>query len=157
MSGENESLGAVEELREDLSDLVILKTSWEGRQIDDTLQTIVHFANECDAGASISLTIGGSLVTGVLISADNYFDQLIAGFSSASGDGKNLAPAAMAKILTARKPAGGSPVPSQFLHLKDAKIYNGGDMPIPGNGTLWRGKISSVDGFFFGVVRTNSN
>lgn len=153
MSEDAKGLGDIEELREDLSDLVILKGSWEGRGTDDTLQNIVHLANDCGIEASISLTIGGSLVTGVLISVETYFDQLIAGFVGASDGGKNSGAVAMTELLTSRKPPGGSPIASQFLHLRDARIFNGGIDPIPGNGTLWRGKISSVDGFFFGVVR----
>ncbi|WP_139271784.1 gas vesicle accessory protein GvpU [Pseudomonas sp. NFACC04-2] len=156
MSENAEGLEAVEELREDLSDLVILKGSWEGRGIDDTLQSIVHIANDFGIEASISLTIGGSLVTGILISVNTYFDQVIAGFAGAAEGGVNSGVDTMTQLLTARRPPGGSSVPSQYLHLKDAKVYNGGNVPIPGDGTLWRGKISSVDGFFFGIVRSIS-
>jgi hypothetical protein len=47
---------------------------------------------------------------------------------------------------------------SQFVHLKDARFFSVSGNPIPGNtGVLWRGKISSVGGFFLGTLAAELN
>jgi len=40
----------------------------------------------------------------------------------------------------------------QYLHLKDAKVYTSSSTPVLSGGQLWRGKISSVDGFTLGTI-----
>ena len=49
------------------------------------------------------------------------------------------------------EPVQKGPSPS-FIHLRSAKIYAAGQRPLPTTGMLWRGKISSVDGFTIGVL-----
>jgi len=39
----------------------------------------------------------------------------------------------------------------EYIHLRDAKIYAPGQNPLPANGLLWRGRLSSVGGFSYGV------
>jgi hypothetical protein len=42
-----------------------------------------------------------------------------------------------------------------YIHLKNARIFSHGFKPIPVNeGVFWRGKLESVDSFFFGKMST---
>lgn len=156
MQADNQGNDYIKDLREDLEDPVILKASWEGRGVDDTLQNIVHLSNQAGMSLSLTLNIGGSLVTGVLISIDEYYQEIIRGVSASAEDPKNTAAIHLRDMLNRMRPEAGNPVAPQFIHLKNAKIFNGDQKPIPGNGTYWRGKISSVDGFFFGSLKHDS-
>lgn len=40
-----------------------------------------------------------------------------------------------------------------FIHLRDARLLTQGTF-IPGNGTLWRGRLSEVDAWFVGLLST---
>ncbi len=44
------------------------------------------------------------------------------------------------------------PSSTAFLHLRNARTL-GPQGPTPTDGTLWRGRLSSVDGFTFGELR----
>lgn len=44
--------------------------------------------------------------------------------------------------------------PLGFIHLMDAKIFHPGQIPIPSgkDGVLWRGRLSSINGFHWGAL-----
>ncbi|MDZ3990360.1 gas vesicle accessory protein GvpU [Pseudomonas sp. Teo4] len=140
----------IQELRDDLSDPVLLHGSWHGRGVDDTLQHLVHLANEGGVEMGITLMVGGALVSGYLISSETYFQRVIDSVVEVSAPGENPGVDAVAKLLAERTPPSGGPIASQFIHMRDARFYNGRNDPLPTNGTLWRGKIASVDGFSIG-------
>lgn len=154
MSDEQEKT-RIEILREQFGDDIYTKAKWEGRQTDWLIQWFARFMNTGPSGATlpVTFTIGGNLVSGYLISEDEYFDLLASDFSSALPEsvrdtGKEL-------IMTLKPvPAvnGEEQPPCQFVHLKLAKVFNGLSSPIPATGTLWRGKISSVEGFSLGTL-----
>ncbi|WP_371781684.1 hypothetical protein [Streptosporangium subroseum] len=39
-----------------------------------------------------------------------------------------------------------------YIHLKNAKVFSPGQNPLPGNGMYWRGQISAVTGWSFGLL-----
>ncbi len=142
----------VKELREDLEDPVLLRGSWQGRGIDDTLQAIVDLANSDGLEATVTLTIGGSQIMGILTSVQNYFDLLIHNFAEAAKS-ENIGAINVSNLLENRRPPKSGPLGAQFIHLRDARFYNGDAQPVISEGILWRGKISSIDGFSFGAKK----
>jgi hypothetical protein len=41
---------------------------------------------------------------------------------------------------------------TEFIHLREARVYGAGANPLPGNGMLWRGRLSDVAGWSFGLL-----
>lgn len=151
----------VDRLREELNDLAVLKTSWEGRSIDDTLQSLVHLVNQSTIEFSLTLTIGGSLVCGTLIPWQTYYESLSSGLVSAPGSKSSKAVELVQELISSLVPPDTKPdelMPApQFIHLKNARIYSGTDEGVPATGALWRAKIAAVDGFFMGQLASPKN
>lgn len=134
----------------------------DGVGADHVLQYLVSLINGVgSASMGITLTIGGSLVTGLLISGDSFFEQ----FSSDLAGGFAKQDETTEKIRATLNRFGdkyrndrisdedvASPV---YIHLKEAKIYAPGGI-VPKQSLLWRGKVSSVDGFMLGITSTVS-
>lgn len=126
--------------------------------IDWSLRDLVGYVNS-NSGISIgvTLTVGGTLITGNLISGNSYFEQvadLLAG--SPANDVTQAMVNYHAKLSTDRYD------PSMFesdedrnsvvfIHLKDAKHFFGTNV-LPSNGALWRGKLSDVSGYTIGSL-----
>jgi hypothetical protein len=144
----------------------------EGAQEDQASEVIAHLDDKdwflqqviatANLGLSMGLTItlGGTVISGQLISGRQYFEELsdqIKGGSTNMGNetlemlGDNW------KMLTQiyDKPEGAGddwqPAPAGYIHMRQAKIYTPGQHPLPGGqGLLWRGKVAAVDGFALG-------
>lgn len=146
---ENEGTQYIDRLKEELLDPVHVKQSWEGRGVDPLLQWLVDISNRSNQSFLVTLTVGGNLVSGLLISLDEYLDEWAA---QASGQINHQESALFVKdtVLgwkvdkTQKQPA------AQLIHLKDAEVFTSNGRPIAPGGVLWRGKISSVDGFNLG-------
>lgn len=135
-------------------DLVMLKSEWEGRQTDWLLQWFTKFVNNTQFQIGITLSVGGNLISGQLISHQSYFEQLALDFSGPFDAIEGVEQSEIKDLLLAFIPQPVAEEESetayQFLHLKDAKVYSNADLPIASNGALWRGKIAAVDGFNLG-------
>lgn len=93
----------------------------------------------------ITLTVGGILVSGFIISAaiflqanETIYGPIIRPILPQEGESSDDEPPFL-----------------EFIHLRDAKFYlPGANHPIPTSsaGTYWRGKISRMDGFFLGTL-----
>ena len=95
------------------------------------------------AESAITLNVGGVLVTGYITSARQFM---------------------LSHILTDKflevaegqfKQAGMLSDDSfEYIHLRDAKFFLPGHLPIPSSrdGVFWRGRLSDVSGFTFGVL-----
>jgi len=142
-----------------LTDTGYLKQEWEGRQTDWLLQWFVQFVNKTPLEVGITLSIGGGLVSGILISHQQYFEELAADFSKPfeAFDGPEAAHVKSLLLgFVSPEAAPGEKEPArQFLHLRDARLYSAGGEAIPTKGALWRGKISAVDGFSMGGLSAN--
>lgn len=119
------------------------------------LSEMVELAN-AGIEAPVTLTIGGSVLSGKLISGEQYFRNYGSTFTSTIKDldlRKNLTEKFESYAVEyANDTAEKSERPLRFIHLKDAKWHHlSGTMPN-GDGVLWRGKISCVDGFFLGNI-----
>jgi hypothetical protein len=103
-------------------------------------------------GAQITVSVGGILVSGVIISAALYMQLFLDGAIQDVID--------RAKASGALQPEDGiERDPPEFLHLASAKFWLPDHHPIPsGEGVLWRCRIDRIDGYHlgeFGVSHEN--
>jgi hypothetical protein len=124
-------------------------------QKDWFLQFLVNLANRNQFELGITLNIGGFLIAGKLVGVKQYFAEFGADFAASFDAGKSPE-----EIRTFFKKIGDecacvshreqSESPS-YIHLKDARFYNGQGHSLHGDGGVWwRGRISEVQGFFPG-------
>ncbi|HEX8192343.1 MAG TPA: gas vesicle accessory protein GvpU [Allosphingosinicella sp.] len=136
-------------------------------QVDETpegtdwlLKTFVEEANARKGDFfSITLSVGGSVVAGTLVGVSEYFRAIAKSFYS---DDETPEEGTWASwLLEAAKDADDfidedpeRTPPARYIHLRDARIHAHGQRPLPTNeGVWWRGKLSSVDGFWIGRLR----
>jgi hypothetical protein len=129
---------------------------------DDTIQLLVNLVNsKPDFQIGITLQMGGFLVSGRIISGDNYFDKLGAIMASGLSDGDNE----NAKLVHESIKALGKKYKEQrlnesieygvttYIHLENCTL---GDVRLRSTfQTLWRGRISEVAGFFIGELNAS--
>jgi hypothetical protein len=134
----------------------LIKAEWDGRQTDWLLQWFVKFSNDMSMEISIVLTIGGNLVAGTLIPHKTYFELLADDFSKPfeafEGDTAKNAKDLILAYIPEPTPEGEVEPACQYIHLKNARVFTGGNGPIATTGVLWRGKIAAVEGFSFGSI-----
>ncbi|OOE37463.1 hypothetical protein BZG04_03360 [Salinivibrio kushneri] len=114
------------------------------------LQEMINLAN-VGAELDITINVGGVLASGTLIGGQKYFEMLaesinfsnegnpdnetVKKFFSGFGDMYQEAP----------------PVDSiGYIHMKDIKFHALSGTPVPSNSTIWRGRLSQVNGFILG-------
>jgi hypothetical protein len=141
-------------LSRSLADSLYVKQEWEGRGVDPLLQAVVNHTNVNDSNEhAITLTVGGNLVSGILISANAFMDlwaaEFSSGFTSENGVADNVRDTFLAWKADPAE-LNDDPLPPQFIHLKQAEIYTTSGRPILAGGSLWRGKLSGIDGFNLG-------
>ena len=133
---------------------------------DHILQVFVGHANDHHIELSITLQVGGVLVSGTLIGISRYFELLSEQIRSANGS-KVLAEAIadgfaqVAKSMdeeavvvsekeTESESVERAPLPN-FIHLRDVR-FSGPSLDSSGvnRNLLWRGGVAAVDGWFLG-------
>ncbi|MGD6818891.1 gas vesicle accessory protein GvpU [Metabacillus sp. 84] len=116
---------------------------------DSILEMFVHAANKHNFSLDITLNMKGSLITGTLISAKEYFGNMSEKFEG----GSELSKAISGKLMDASSQDVESAEDVLYIHLKDTKIYCGDSKPTPSKSEfLWRGKLDQTDGFFLGKI-----
>ncbi|MBN8210297.1 gas vesicle protein GvpU [Bacillus sp. NTK071] len=117
---------------------------------DNILEFFTQASNKHDFSLDITLNINGALVTGTTVSVKEYFDTL----SDSIGDGNDVAEKLSEEFAHAGEALeGNNGAETNYIHLKNTKVYLGDSKPTPSKGKiLWRGKISEVDGFFLGKI-----
>ncbi|KKI94129.1 hypothetical protein WQ54_00905 [Bacillus sp. SA1-12] len=122
---------------------------------DAIILMFLDLVEEDGIEVDVTLNIQGAIISGTLIGASAYYE----GVTEAS---KNLPDSTMSKIISkkfgdlkeayakqkqeeAEQEQKGST--KTFIHLKHAKYHSKANQPP--NGTWWRGRISSIDGFSF--------
>lgn len=131
------------------------------------LQDLVEMVNtpESEMGFGITLFVGGSLISGVLIGGRHYF----AGFGHDFASGIDL-PEEERETLQGHFSQFGSIYDRiaekepddverpHYIHLKDAHVFAPGSGMIPENrGVWWRGRVEAVDGFVLGLMSAKSS
>lgn len=116
------------------------------------LQFLVKLANKNRFELDVTLTVGGLLISGTLVGARQYFDDLSEYFASLFTKGPNseVIKETFKKIgdqCTCISPSEQTETPS-YIHLKNAIFSDAHGKLISGDaGILWRGRISEVQGF----------
>ncbi|MBB3010617.1 gas vesicle accessory protein GvpU [Cupriavidus alkaliphilus] len=123
-------------------------------EVDWHLQALVGLANNEGMEMGVTLMLSGTVVTGTLISGKTYFEEFGAlfadGFSDMNEEQKATIRQAMSVPADLYTPDRAS-VPISFIHLRNAKVRTpSGSMPA--DGTLWRGRLTEVSGFFLGSL-----
>lgn len=116
---------------------------------DGILEAFVSQANENGFALDISLLVEGAIVSGTLVSAEDYYKALIESFK----EGNDVAKEFSEQFAEASKSSKSAEGGANFIHLKEARIFLNGSNPIPSEGTtLWRGRLTEVDSFFLGRI-----
>ena len=128
---------------------------------DFVLCMLSDFANRFGFRMGITLHTHGFLVTGVLISKDEFFEGIASFVKQGLGaDAEetffdNLA-AASRKNSEAKSEdeTKDFTAATHFLHLKDVQIMHPSQPAAPSNPTVWRMRISEISGFTIGQFRS---
>ncbi len=116
------------------------------------LQFLVNLANKNRFDLEVTLTVGGTLISGTLVGVRQYFDELSAHFASPFDSGKNSEEVreTFKKIgdqCSCVSPSEKTETPS-YIHLKNVVFSDRQGKPISGSsGIWWRGRLSEVQGF----------
>jgi len=117
---------------------------------DGVLELVVDLINRIEeqsdgrVSEGITLCVKGMLISGIIISRKEFLrshpvvDEIGESIDRLQNEGK------------IPKPSENDPI--CFIHLKNARVFAPGAPPIPTdkNGTYWRGRLDSIDGFFLG-------
>lgn len=126
---------------------------------DLQLQLLVSIANKGMA-FPITLFVSGTIISGTLVGVRRWQE----GFAEAFTTGwSEEATASYREATGLNEPA---PDPDKddkqpldtlkYVHLMEARVFAPGVKPLPENGLLWRGKLSDVNGFSYGVFRVDA-
>lgn len=125
------------------------------------LQSIIETVINNGVEIGVTLTVGGMIISGMLISGKKYYDELgdaLAAYSKEEGDMHSVLANGWRQMKAIYEkpddaPEDWKPPHASFIHLRNAYIFAPGVAPLPGNqGILWRGKLTSVDGFAIGSL-----
>ena len=131
---------------------------------DEVLEYLVRILEETDTGISLTLSVNGLIISGQMISSKRYFDELSNFYNE-----KNLAtedpslieiglPALqrVSQFLQEKGKSREGQYNTKFIHLRVVMMYPS-DLEYPFPTSLWRGKLSSIDGFSIGRYTWNYN
>jgi hypothetical protein len=152
-----ENLNVESNENQDSSDNVTSENTEQNQQQltsskDWLLQGLVDLSNKNGLRITITLNVGGTLISGLLISGEEYF-ELLAQSLEQTGVLENLVEQIrqLSKIVYGEESGDTQNDLPSYIHLKNTKFYNSA-RGLPTDGVaLWRGKINSVDGFFIGA------
>lgn len=115
---------------------------------------VIYLAEQHETEFGVTLTIGGSIVSGTVISGRKFIDGSVERMTS----GHEVKEGTIASEFQSFRNLYMYPdeidlanFKPRYIHLRDARYFSGPNHPIPAEGMLWRGKLSSVDGFSLGL------
>jgi hypothetical protein len=142
-----------------MSEEIVVSSDVDWLEPDFFLGFLVDVANGGGAEVGITIHAGGLIVSGILVSAETYFVDFAERFGDAFSrhdveTGKMIRQAMM-RFAEAAKPLPASERDdakrARHIHMKQAYIFQHGTSMIPlGEGTWWRGRLTSIDGFILG-------
>jgi len=128
-----------------------IERNWRGRGTDWFLQLLASWANSMGIEFGITLHTPSGVISGTLISHQKYFAAYAESFAGPwAGESAEKLRELIASYGEPLPEEEDSRIPLSYIHLKDAQVYAPGQRPLPGEGMLWRGKISAVSGFNLG-------
>ncbi len=129
----------------------------EGKDKDWFLHSLVVISN-LGLSVGITLNVGGAVISGTMISGKTYFEKLSKLIGSGTGDDRLrtvLSEAIAQNVAVYDDKEEDSEPAVSYIHLEDARCYYpNGNLPT-NEGVLWRGKLTSIDGFFMGNLKGN--
>lgn len=111
---------------------------------------MLALAEKEDKEVPVTLTVKGLVISGFIISQKAYTETF--GKGSFKATVLKLRESGQLDFLDDEAEPS-EPGKYEYIHLKNAKIYAHGQHPFPADGMLWRGRISSIDGYADGVLR----
>lgn len=129
-------------------------TTIERPKIDFYLQSLVNMANDHGTEIGITLVLGGTVLTGTLISGPTYFKAFSEAFAAAwPGDAQAKEDIRESLALPSTMYGQGKTeaVGASFIHLKGATVRTPNGY-LPESGMLWRGRLTEVSGFMLGSI-----
>ena len=127
---------------------------------DWALAWIVHMAHAHSIIQSVTLTVGGSMISGDVIGGRQFFEALSEQIDQGAFEGDE--DGAVRRVLRdswntlgggVYPPSSGETVhPMSYIHLRNARMFVPGQKPLPSKGMLWRGKLADVSGFSLGSL-----
>jgi hypothetical protein len=122
-------------------------------RIDPVLSVLTSTFAENGVEIGITINVKGTLVSGQLISKDQYFKCITQELSSVeNGDllAKNFS--LINELINERESElEKKPLP-EFIHLKNARFFSGGNLVPSNQGVYWRGRLTEIDGFNLGTL-----
>ena len=128
---------------------------------DNVLEELVRLADAYDLQVGITVYIGGTLISGLLVSGRHFFEGSALRLTQAKGPQQTKARLAkfFKKQMKQTYPSSGEAAPEKtdgkapvgYIHLKNARPFDA-EGPYLREGVWWRGRIDRIDGFNFGVV-----
>ncbi len=130
---------------------------------DWLLEMLVALVDAQSVSINITLSVGGSLVSGKLVSGKEYFnsfaDQVSSGFKD-MGVSEATAKVMREQLAQPGEVFHGESTDSKlktkpsYLHLKNARVISG-NASYASQSTWYRGRLSTVEGFFLGEAIPN--
>ena len=122
---------------------------------DIVLSILIDSFAEHGVGIGVTLNVKGLIISGELTSREEYFKGIIQQTKNSNGDSEIVKAIAdsfstmdktIKEILSEKEQ---KPLPN-FVHLKNARYFPGGNCTPSNKGVWWRGRLSEVDGFHIG-------
>lgn len=137
--------------------------------IDYLLSTWVAVADKADTGVGVTLSIGGTLVTGTITGVGAYIDGTMDALEASGGDWTYLREQLHDAVPDQPEDLPEDPddlsdeqllelikVSAAYVHLKDAKLITPmGIVPTSGSGVYWRARLDRIDGWCYGILNQN--
>ncbi|GEB13555.1 hypothetical protein GUY44_07080 [Pimelobacter simplex] len=122
-------------------------------QPDPVLGLLADSIMAGDSSLQVTLTVGGSLVTGVLVSRTKWINDLMDHYGEAVAYMDGFA-RAWSKMDAEAEQNPAEPAYAGFLHLVEARVVSpAGFLPNGDPGAFWRGRLSEVQGWSLGVLQ----
>ncbi|WP_313513768.1 hypothetical protein [Pseudomonas sp.] len=122
--------------------------------VDWLIRKVILLAN-MGIPTPITLTIPSGLVSGIIISGKEYLDAFhtqLTGYWDQAAAAKMLEYVEEWKAIYEVPVNGNDEKNIAYIHLRDAKVFTGGQFVPTNEGVLWRGKITAISGFTIGIV-----
>ena len=115
---------------------------------DELLEYLIKILEETEAGVGLTLCVNGLIIAGDMISSKKYFDKISTFYPSLTERGFPIMQQ-IKQFLQQKGKSGEERNNPKHIHLDNVVIYPS-DPQQPFGVNLWRGKLSSVDGFSLG-------
>lgn len=126
------------------------------RQPDTMLAIFVDLANRNGEGVGVTLTVGGSLISGTIVGRVQWIDGIMERYGEQVSGFR-----AFREVWTEQVERFDSDEPmaayESIIHVKDARWWGGDpDSPLPTEGAFWRGRLDQIQGWSLGTLGANS-